>query len=66
MKLVNPMGKQTETGANYDAVTYGGCVCSGTVEIANAHDQGPNKCDGFCAGGSVNDAANKDLARNRD
>lgn len=65
MKLVNPMGRQTETGANYDYVTYGGCICSGTTEVANSHNKGPNNCDGFCAYGEVNDAANKELARKK-
>lgn len=65
MKLVNPMGRQTETGANYDAAINGGCVCSGTVEVANSHDKGPNECYGYCAGGAVNDAANKEVARTK-
>lgn len=48
MKLVNPMGRQAETGANYDGnVARGGCVCSGTVEIANSHDQGPSICNPY-------------------
>lgn len=68
MKLVNPMGRQAdtlETGANYagDSSVLGGCVCSGTVTIANAHNQGPTMCVGYCGSGEVNMAANRDLAK---
>ena len=66
MKLVNPMGRQAETGANYDGnVARGGCVCSGTVEIANSHDQGPSICNPYCAGGTVNHNANEELAHKK-
>lgn len=67
MKLVNPMGRQAdtlETGANYAGDTArSGCVCSGTVTIANAHNQGPTMCVGYCGHGETNKTANKDLAK---
>lgn len=64
MRLVNPMGRtaQTlETGANYNVL--GGCVCSGTTAVANAHDQGPTKCVGYCKYGTANLNANMEAAR---
>lgn len=64
MKLVNPMGRTAETldtGANY--TTRSGCVCSGSVEVANQHNQGPTKCVGYCLNGVENRQANMEAAR---
>lgn len=67
MKLVNPMGRQAdtlETGANYAGdLARGGCVCSGTTEVANSHRQGPTTCVGYCTGGDANMTANMELAK---
>lgn len=67
MKLVNPMGRQAdtlETGANYAGDSArSGCVCSGSVAVANAHNQGPTKCVGYCGSGEVNMTANMELAK---
>lgn len=67
MKLVNPMGRQAdtlETGANYAGdLVRGGCVCSGSETVANAHDQGPTTCVGYCTGGDVNMTANMEKAK---
>lgn len=67
MKLVNPMGRQAETletGANYSAMSLrSGCVCSGSVSVANAHNQGPTKCVGYCSEGAINRHANMEAAK---
>ena len=67
MKLVNPMGRQADTlgtGANYAGdVARSGCVCSGGEAVANAHNQGPTTCVGYCAYGDQNLTANMELAK---
>jgi hypothetical protein len=67
MKLVNPMGRQAdtlETGANYAGdVARSGCVCSGSNTVANAHNQGPSWCVGYCEHGDVNRHANMETAK---
>ena len=41
-----------------------GCICNGTVAVANSHDAGPAYCVGYCGNsGVVTRNANADLAR---
>lgn len=66
MKLINPMGRTAEsleTGANYGVTPYSGCVCSDSEELANAHNQGPTKCVGYCLYGEENRHANMEAAK---
>ena len=63
MKLVETMSKATETmgtGADY---ARSGCVCNGTVAVANSHNKGPGYCVGYCgSAGSVTRQANANVA----
>ena len=43
MKLVET--KTTKTGTDFEG-NRAGCICNGTVAVANSHDAGPAYCVG--------------------
>ena len=61
MKLVET--KTTKTGTDFEG-NRAGCICNGTVAVANSHDAGPAYCVGYCGNsGVMTRNANADLAR---
>lgn len=61
MKLVKT--KTMKTGSHFEG-SKAGCICSGSVAVANAHNAGSAYCVGFCASnGTVTRNANANLAR---
>ena len=61
MKLVKT--KTIKTGSHFEG-SKAGCICSGTVAVANAHNAGPAYCVGYCgSNGTVTRNANANLAR---
>lgn len=45
MRLVQ--SKKIAVGSNFEG-NKAGCICSGSVAVANAHDAGPAYCVGYC------------------
>ena len=45
MKLVT--SKTMKTGTNFEG-NKAGCICSGSVAVANSHNAGPAYCVGYC------------------
>ena len=63
MSLVMTKVGITKTGANIECSRWG-CVCHGTVAVANSHNAGPAYCVGYCGNaGSVTRTANMNLAK---
>ena len=61
IKLVET--KTTKTGTNFEG-NRAGCICNGTVAVANSHNAGPAYCVGYCGNnGAVTRNANANLAR---
>ena len=61
MKLVKT--KTMKTGSHFEG-SKAGCICSGSVAVANAHYAGPAYCVGYCgSNGTVTRNANANLAR---
>lgn len=61
MRLVQ--SKKIAVGSNFEG-NKAGCICSGSVAVANAHDAGPAYCVGYCGNnGAVTRNANANLAR---
>lgn len=61
MKLVT--SKTMKTGTNFEG-NKAGCICSGSVAVANSHNVGPAYCVGYCGNnGAVTRNANANLAR---
>ena len=55
--------KNNETGSHFEG-SKAGCICSGSVAVANAHNAGPAYCVGYCgSNGTVTRNANANLAR---
>ena len=53
MKLVQTKTTGMKAGANFEG-SRAGCVCNGTVAVANSHNAGPAYCVGYCGNaGSV-------------
>ena len=50
MKLVET--KTTKTGTDFEG-NRAGCICNGTVAVANSHDAGPAYCVGYCGNSGV-------------
>ena len=56
-------GNALNSGANFEG-SRSGCVCNGTVAVANSHNAGPAYCVGYCGNaGSVTKTANMNLAK---
>ena len=63
MRLVQTKAGNMKTGANFEG-SRAGCVCNGTVAVANSHNAGPAYCVGYCGNaGSVTRTANMNLAK---
>ena len=63
MKLIQTKTTAMETEANFGD-SRGGCICNGSVAVANAHNAGPQWCVGYCgSAGTVTKQANADLAQ---
>lgn len=50
MKLVR--SKKIASGSNF-AGNKAGCICSGSVAVANSHDAGPAYCVGYCGNNGI-------------
>lgn len=62
-RIIYGNSSSLNTGANFEG-SRAGCVCSGTVAVANSHNAGPAYCVGYCGNnGSVTRSANMNLAR---
>ena len=63
MRLVQTKVGNMKTGANFEG-SRSGCVCSGTVAVANSHNAGPAYCVGYCGNnGTVTRNANMNVAK---
>ena len=63
MRLVQTKAGNMKTGANFEG-SRSGCVCSGTVAVANSHNAGPAYCVGYCGNnGTVTRNANMNVAK---
>ena len=63
MRLVQTKVGNMKTGANFEG-SRSGCVCNGTVAVANSHNAGPAYCVGYCGNaGSVTIAIQINIAQ---
>lgn len=62
-KVIEHKGASLKTEADF-AGSRAGCVCSGSVAVANSHHKGPAYCVGYCgSNGTVTRDANMNLAK---
>lgn len=63
MKLVETKTQTMKTEADFTG-SRAGCVCSGSVAVANSHNKGPAYCVGYCgSNGTVTRDANMNVAK---